>query len=127
MSSKAANQLPVLDEQAIAELERGLRGGTLCAALETFANEVEKRDLEIRDFLADGDYGALASIAHGLKGSAATFCAPALAQAATLLEERLPERDPGQIDASSRALSEETARAVRRIRQYLARRNGTGR
>lgn len=124
MTSKAMKQLPVLDEQAIAELERGLPGGNLGAALETFANELEKRDVEIRHRLAEGDYDALVSIAHGLKGSAATFCAPALAHAAVLLEERLPGGDAGLIDASSRSLSEEAVLVARHVRDYLLRKRG---
>lgn len=127
MTSKTAKQLPVFDEQAIAELERGLPGGNLDAALATFADELEKRDAEIRDGLAESDYAALASIAHGLKGSAATFCAPALAHAAQLLEERLAGGDASLIDASTQSLSEEAILAVRHVRQYLARQLESGR
>lgn len=125
MTTRAASELPALDEKAIAELERGLPGGNLDGALEIFADELDKRDAEIRDALAATDHGALASIAHGLKGSAATFCAPALARAAQLLEEKLPDQNAEQIGLASIALAAEAGRAVGCVREFLARRSGT--
>ncbi len=127
MNCKATKKLPVLDELAIAELERGLPGGSLDAALETFANEIEKREVEIRDSLSQRNYDELAEVAHGLKGSAATFCAPALAQAALLLEERLSGGDAMLIDASTQCLSDEVSQAVHQFRRYLARKRESAR
>ncbi len=124
MTNIAAGELPTLDEQAIAELESGLPGGNISLALSSFAEELERRDDDIRHALAGSDHEALASIAHGIKGSAATFCAPALARAARLLEERLPNHNAGQINAASTALATEAKRTVRRVREFLGRRSG---
>ena len=124
MTNRKTSELPILDEQAIAELESALPGGNISSALATFAEELECRDVEIRDALAGSDHDALASIAHGIKGSAATFCAPALARAARLLEEKLPDDDAEQISAASVSLAAGAMRTARRVREFLADRPG---
>lgn len=125
MTNRNTSELPILDEQAIAELEGALPGGNISSALATFAEELECRDIEIRNALAGSDHDALASIAHGIKGSAATFCAPALARAARLLEEKLPDNDAEQISAASVSLAAGAMQTARRVREFLAHRPGT--
>lgn len=101
MTTESSLTLPAVDETAIAELEKGLPGGDLSDALATFADELEKRGNVLVNLQSSADETGLASLAHGLKGSAATFCAPALAQAAKELELELMAQDREEIDVLS--------------------------
>lgn len=120
MTTESNLTLPAVDETAIAELEMGLPGGDLSDALATFADELEKRGKGLVNKLSSADETELASLAHGLKGSAATFCAPALAQAAKELENKLAGQDCADIDAATQRVSTEIRRAVDQLRRMLA-------
>jgi len=126
MTTESSLTLPAVDETAIAELEKGLPGGDLSDALATFADELEKRGNVLVNLQSSADETGLASLAHGLKGSAATFCAPALAQAAKELELELMAQDREEIDASTRRVSTEIRRVVDQLRRMLADRNKAG-
>lgn len=126
MTTESSLTLPAVDESAIAELEKGLPGGDLSDALATFADELEKRGNVLVNLQSSADETGLASLAHGLKGSAATFCAPALAQAAKELELELMAQDREEIDASTRRVSTEIRRVVDQLRRMLADRNKAG-
>lgn len=123
MTTESNPTLPALDEMAIAELEMSLPGGDLSDALATFADELEKRGKSLVTNLSSADESELASLAHGLKGSAATFCAPALAQAAKELENKLAGQDGADIDAATQRVSIEIRRVVDKLRKMLAGRN----
>jgi len=123
MTTESNPTLPALDEMAIAELEMSLPGGDLSDALATFADELEKRGKGLVNNLSSADESELASLAHGLKGSAATFCAPALAQAAKELENKLAGQDGADIDAATQRVSIEIRRVVDKLRKMLAGRN----
>lgn len=123
MTTESNLTLPAVDEMAIAELEMGLPGGDLSDALATFADELEKRGKDLLDNLSSADETELASLAHGLKGSAATFCAPALAQAAKELESKLADQDCADINAAIQRVSIEIRRVVDQLRRILAGRN----
>ncbi len=123
MTTESSLTLPAVDETAIAELEKGLPGGDLSDALATFADELEKRGNVLVNLLSSPDEAELASLAHGLKGSAATFCAPALAQAAKELEHTLAGQDCEEIGASTQRLLTEARRVVDHLRTMLADRN----
>jgi HPt (histidine-containing phosphotransfer) domain-containing protein len=123
MTTESNPALPALDELAIAELEMSLPGGDLSDALATFADELEKRGKNLVNNLSSADESELASLAHGLKGSAATFCAPALAQAAKELENKLAGHDGADIDAATQRVSIEIRRVVGKLRKMLAGRN----
>lgn len=101
------------------ELERGLPGGNLGAVLRTFADELEKRRGTLVRLHASADETELSALAHGLKGSAATFCAPALAQAARELEEKLGAQDLDGIDDAVHRVSAEVGRAIENLRQMI--------
>lgn len=123
MTTESSLTLPAVDETAIAELEEGLPGGDLSDALATFADELEKRGNVLVNLQSSADETELASLAHGLKGSAATFCAPALAQAAKQLELQLTAQDREGIGASTRRVSTEIRRVIDQLRRMLADRN----
>ena len=120
MTTPLSSALPALDEAAIGELERGLPGGSLGAALRTFADELEKRYGRLGQLHARADEAELAALAHGLKGSASTFCAPALARAAKELEDKLGAEDRYKIDDAVHHLSAEVSRAIGCLRQMMA-------
>jgi len=122
MTTQSHATLPAVDEAAISELEQGLPGGDLSNALCTFADELERRGGALVQLHADVDGDELSSLAHGLKGSAATFCAPALAHAAKALEDKLATRDIQEISTAMRQLSAELHRTVEHLRKLLARR-----
>ena len=112
--------LPAVDEAAIGELERGLPGGSLWGALRTFADELEKRRGKLIELHASADGTELAALAHGLKGSASTFCAPALAQAAKELEDKLRAQDLDELDDAVGRLSAEVGRAIDYLHRMMA-------
>jgi len=120
MTTPLSSVLPALDEAAIGELERGLPGGNFGAVLRTFADELEKRRGKLIELHASADDTELSALAHGLKGSAATFCAPALAQAAKELEDQLGAQDLGEINDAVHRLSAEVSRAIEYLRQMIA-------
>jgi HPt (histidine-containing phosphotransfer) domain-containing protein len=122
MSTRSTNKLPVLDEDAITELERGLPGGDLSPALQTFGEELERRVVTLEELVATENQSGLASLAHGLKGSASTFHAPRLASAASTLEEELKAPDPHGIHTATTQLSAELRRVVRHLHDLLERR-----
>lgn len=122
MTTRSSTKLPVLDEDAITELERGLPGGDLSPALQTFGEELESRVVTLEALIATEDQSGLASLAHGLKGSASTFHAPRLASAATTLEEELKAPDPDGIHTATTQLSTELRRTVRHLHDLLERR-----
>lgn len=119
---ESTNPAPALDERAIADLERGLPGGDLSSALRSFGRELEKRLDILEELDAAQDYDGLAALAHGLKGSASTFCAPGLAGEASALEEKLKARTPEAIRAATLQVSSELKRVVEHVRDLLGRR-----
>lgn len=123
MNTAATADAPAIDETAIAELERGLPGGDLGAALQAFCGELEKQAALVGELVDDGDPDDLALLAHGLKGSAATFCAPSLADAASIVEEQLAGHDAAAIHAALLRLSAELGRTLTHLRRLLERRN----
>jgi len=122
MRTQSSAKLPVLDEGAIIDLERGLPGGDLTPALQTFGEELARRLVTLEELLATQDHSGLASLAHGLKGSAATFHAPGLASAASTLEDELKAPGPEGIQTATTQLSAELQRVVRRLQDLLERR-----
>lgn len=120
MTKQTSPLPPALDETAIRQLERDLRGGNLGPVLQTFATELENRRAKLVQIHARADHSELLALAHGVKGSAATFCAPALAQAARELEDKLVERDLDAIDGATQRLSAEIVRAIEHVRQMTA-------
>jgi HPt (histidine-containing phosphotransfer) domain-containing protein len=120
MMTTSSGQLPALDEDAIVRLEQGLPGGNISSALETFGDELEKRKVELHKLLESDDESGLSSLAHGLKGSASTFCAPVLASAALILEQKLAAHDTQGIRVATGAVSSEISRVVRHLRELLA-------
>ena len=122
MSTQSSGELPVLDEDAIIDLERGLPGGDLSPALQTFGEELGRRLVTLEELLANQDHSGLASLAHGLKGSASTFHAPGLASAASTLEEELKAPGPEGIHTATTKLSAELQRVVRHLQDLLERR-----
>ena len=122
MSSQSTEKLPVLDEDAIIDLERGLPGGDLSPALQTFGEELGRRLVTLEELSATQDHSGLASLAHGLKGSASTFHAPGLASAASTLEEELKAPGPEGIHTATTQLSAELRRVVRHLQDLLERR-----
>ncbi len=122
MTTGATERLPILDEDAIVELERGLPGGDLGPALQAFYEELQKRDVVLEELIASADLDEMASLAHGLKGSASTFCAPGLASAALTVEQKLAARDANSIRTAALGLSAELKCVVRHLRDFLERR-----
>jgi len=120
LKREASPTLPAVDEAALAALEQQLPGVDLSGALATFAEELGKRFAELGEKRAAGDDSELASMAHGLKGSAATFCAPALAAAALHLEQTIASDDDSTTAASIEQLQDEIERATAALRTLLA-------
>lgn len=118
--------LPVIDESAIAELERQLPGGSLDSALELFADDLEKRRGTLRRLVGSSDTAGLASLVHGMKGSAATFGAPGLARDAIAAEKEIAGRDAARIAAAASRMAAELDRVVERLRALLEQRSGAG-
>ena len=77
---------PVLDEQAIAALERDLSEELAPGVVATFLDEVAERVEAIARAVAAGDAAAAGEQGHALKGSAATFGAVALRDLAYTIE-----------------------------------------
>lgn len=120
LTSESSPTLPAVDEAALAALEHQLPGVDLTSPLATFADELGKRFVELDEMQAAGDDARLASLAHGLKGSAATFCAPALAAAALHLEQTIASDDGSKTTASIKRLKDEIERAIAGLRTLLA-------
>ncbi len=122
MSTRSTTKLLVLDEDAIIELERGLPGGDLSPALQTFGEELERRVVALEELIVKQDQSGLASLAHGLKGSASTFHAPRLASAALALEDELAAADPDGIHTATTQLSADIRLVIRHLHDLLERR-----
>jgi len=84
MSSQ--EQIPTLDKDALHRLRRDLPVGGLDKVLKSFATELVRRGEILESLDVETGTSELAALAHGLKGSAATFGAPGLATAAEDLE-----------------------------------------
>lgn len=118
--------LPAIDEAALAALEQQLPSVDLSGPLATFADELGKRSTELGATYAAGDDVSLASLAHKLKGSATTFCAPALAAAALHLEQTIASDDDLTKTGAIDQLRDEIDRAIAGLSALRARRTAEG-
>lgn len=77
---------PLLDEVCLLKLEQDVGPELLITLVASFTAELERRLGRVQAAQASGDLGTLALEVHAIKGSAATFGAPALSALALTLE-----------------------------------------
>jgi HPt (histidine-containing phosphotransfer) domain-containing protein len=109
----------LIDEAVLAGLIEDIGVEQLPAALELFVAEMSRRAADLRRATEghDTDTEQLRRIAHGAKGSAATFGAPAVAAAARRLEEACKSGQPASsLPALIAALLAEMAGASEQVR-----------
>ncbi|MBI4184220.1 MAG: Hpt domain-containing protein [Proteobacteria bacterium] len=106
---------PALDEAALRTLIGALERGRVADILRLFEDEAAARLARLGAAGPD-DFARIEHEAHALKGSAATFGAPALAAAARRLEEAAEAKDA----AACALLLTGTEAALGAMRQALA-------
>ena len=77
---------PLLDETCLLKLEQDVGPELLTTLVASFTAELERRLSRVKAAQASSDLGTLAQEVHAIKGSAATFGAPALSALALTLE-----------------------------------------
>lgn len=109
--------VPLIDEAVLAGLIEDIGVEQLPAALELFVAEMSRRAADLRRATEGHDTEQLRRIAHGAKGSAATFGAPAVAAAARRLEEACKSGEPASsLPVLIAALLAEMAGASEQVR-----------
>ena len=77
---------PLLDETCLSRLEKDVGPELLITLVASFTAELERRLSQVKAAQASSDLSTLAQEVHAIKGSAATFGAPALSALALTLE-----------------------------------------
>ena len=77
---------PLLDETCLSRLEKDVGPELLITLVASFTAELERRLSQVKAAQANSDLSTLAQEVHAIKGSAATFGAPALSALALTLE-----------------------------------------
>jgi HPt (histidine-containing phosphotransfer) domain-containing protein len=116
------NRGPVslIDEAVLAGLIEDIGLEQLPAALGLFVTEMSRRAADLRRADEGLDTEQLRRIAHGAKGSAATFGAPAVTAAARRLEEACKSGEPASsLPALIAALLAEMAGAAEQVRERI--------
>lgn len=85
-SAPAGAGEPLLDETCLLKLEQDVGPELLTLLVASFTAELERRLSQVTAARANADLGTLAQEVHAIKGSAATFGAPALSALALILE-----------------------------------------
>jgi HPt (histidine-containing phosphotransfer) domain-containing protein len=85
-SAPAGAGEPLLDETCLLKLEQDVGPELLTLLVASFTAELERRLSQVKAARANADLSTLAQEVHAIKGSAATFGAPALSALALILE-----------------------------------------
>jgi HPt (histidine-containing phosphotransfer) domain-containing protein len=110
----------LIDEAVLAGLIEDIGLEQLPAALGLFVAEMSRRAADLRRAEEGLDTEQLRRIAHGAKGSAATFGAPAVAAAARRLEEACKSGEPASsLPVLIAALLAEMAAASEQVRERI--------
>jgi signal transduction histidine kinase/CheY-like chemotaxis protein len=94
--------------------------GFLMKLFTAFVAEQPQTLETIREAVARADYGQLAFLAHGLKGAAATMCAPRLRDASYELERAAKDNDPARVAAAFAGLEVTLRDVLLAMRERLA-------
>lgn len=113
-----------IDDAALDALASGLPAGSLEAVLVTFAMDLARKRAAVSDALGRRNPEELRLLAHGIAGSAATFCAGSLARVATTLERVAAAGDWESVSAVGATLVAEADRVVIELRKRGGRRVG---
>lgn len=112
--------VPLIDEGVLAALVEDIGPEQLPVALGLFVDEMGRRADELRRAAEGPDAEQLRRIAHGAKGSASTFGAPAVTAAARRLEEACKYGEPATgLPALIAALLVEMAGASGEVRKRI--------
>lgn len=98
--------LPVLDDEILAEMTGGSGDDVVEALVEGFLDEVEGRVGAFDEALAGDDIGAMGFQAHALKSVSRTYGAMRLGTLAERLERAARKGDCGQVRADAGDLKE---------------------
>lgn len=110
----------LIDEAVLAGLIEDIGLEQLPVALGLFVDEMSRRAADLRRATEGPDTEQLRRIAHGAKGSAATFGAPAVAAAARRLEEACKSGEPASsLPVLIAALLAEMAAASEQVRERI--------
>lgn len=106
MTVPAVPPAVVFDPAILDDLFQGDRAVT-AAVLRTFAASTEAGLSDIRAAIAHGDLAATSRLAHRIKGACGQSGAPAMGQAARLLEQAASSGDGVASAAAAQALTEQ--------------------
>jgi HPt (histidine-containing phosphotransfer) domain-containing protein len=110
----------LIDEAVLAGLIEDIGLEQMPVALGLFVDEMSRRATELRRAAEGPDTEQLRRIAHGAKGSASTFGAPAVAAAARRLEEACKSGEPATgMPVLIAALLLEMAGASEQVRERI--------
>jgi len=116
--------LVLLDEAAVAVLERDVGTGRLAAVLTAFAGELTGRAELLQAALEKSDMPAIGRESHSIKGSALTFGTPALGHAARRTNDACRAGDHEGAIAAAREVLTLMPRTGEAVARLLANRTG---
>jgi len=119
----AMSDVVLLDDAALGDLARDVGPERLDAVLVAFADELDRREPLLRAALDTGDLAAITRETHSIKGSALTFGARRLGEAARVSNDYGRAGDAGAAIAAARGVLELMPRTCAAVRHLI--RNGT--
>lgn len=109
----------LLDDAALGDLARDVGPGRLGAVLVAFADELDRREPLLRAALDSSDLAAITRETHSIKGSALTFGARRLGEAARASNDCGRAGDAVAAIAAARGVLELMPRTCKAVRQLI--------